>query len=151
MKSTRDLLFDHCENNINFKLKNYLKIDKELLKSLNEETKSSSGDKYETSRAMIQIEREKNSKQIKEIENLKKQLLLIKSIKVNNSKVSQGSIVYTSNSNYFISISCKLYENESNTIYCVSPKTPIAKEYLGKKVGDEVNFNNIISIIEKIN
>jgi transcription elongation GreA/GreB family factor len=100
---------------------------------------------------MIQIEREKNSRQIKEIENLKKQLLSIKSIKVNNSKVSQGSIVYTSNSNYFISISCKLYENESNIIYCVSPKTPIAKEYLGKKVGDEVNFNNIISIIEKIN
>jgi len=151
MKSTRDLLFDHCENNINFKLEDYLKIDKELLKSLNEETKSSSGDKYETSRAMIQIEREKNSKQIKEIENLKKQLLLIKSIKVNNSKVSQGSIVYTSNNNYFISISCKLFENESNTIYCVSPKTPIAKEYLGKKVGDEVNFNNIISIIKKIN
>ena len=75
MKSTRDLLFDHCENNINFKLKDYLKIDKELLKSLNEETKSSSGDKYETSRAMIQIEREKNSKQIKEIENLKKKNL----------------------------------------------------------------------------
>ena len=50
MKSIRDLLFDHCENNINFKLKNYLKIDKELLKSLNEETKSSSGDKYETTR-----------------------------------------------------------------------------------------------------
>ena len=63
-----------------------------ILKSLNEETKSSSGDKYETSRAMIQIEREKNSRQIKEIGNLKKQLLSIKSIKVNNSKVSQGSI-----------------------------------------------------------
>lgn len=151
MKNLKDLLFDHCENNINSKLKNYLKIDQELFKSLNEETKSSAGDKHETTRAMIQIEREKNSKQIKEIENLKKQLLSIKSIKVNNSKVSQGSIVYTSNCNYFISISCKLYENESNIIYCVSPKTPIAKEYLGKKVGDKVNFNNIISIIEKIN
>ena len=151
MINLKDLLFNHCENHINTKLKNYLKIDQELFKSLNEETKSSAGDKHETTRAMIQIEREKNSKQIKEIENLKKQLLSIKSIKVNNSKVSQGSIVYTSNSNYFISISCKLYENESNIIYCVSPKTPIAKEYLGKKVGDEVNFNNIISIIEKIN
>jgi len=59
MKNTRDLLFDHCENNINFKLKNYLKIDKELLKSLNEETKSSSGDKYETTKTMIQIKKKK--------------------------------------------------------------------------------------------
>ena len=68
MKTIRKLLFDHCENNINFKLKSYLKIDQELLKSLNEETKSSAGDKHETTRAMIQIEREKNSHRIKEIE-----------------------------------------------------------------------------------
>ena len=76
MKNLKDLLFDHCENNINSKLKNYLKIDQELFKSLNEETKSSAGDKHETTRAMIQIEREKNSNRIKEIERLKKNLVL---------------------------------------------------------------------------
>ena len=81
MKNLKDLLFDHCENNINSKLKNYLKIDQELFKSLNEETKSSAGDKHETTRAMIQIEREKNSNRIKEIERLKKNLVLVKSVK----------------------------------------------------------------------
>ncbi len=72
MKNLKNLLFDHCENLINNKLKNYLKIDQELFKSLNEETKSSAGDKHETTRAMIQIEREKNSNRIKEIESVKK-------------------------------------------------------------------------------
>ena len=72
MKNLKNLLFDHCENHINNKLKNYLKIDQELFKSLNEETKSSAGDKHETTRAMIQIEREKNSNRIKEIESVKK-------------------------------------------------------------------------------
>jgi transcription elongation GreA/GreB family factor len=150
MKNLKDLLFDHCENNINSKLKNYLKIDQELFKSLNEETKSSAGDKHETTRAMIQIEREKNSKRIKEIENSKKQLIVIKSVQLNNLKVSPGSIIFTSNNNYFISISSEIYSSDTNKIYCVSTNTPIAKSYLGKKIGDIVTFNNIESKIEKI-
>ena len=150
MKNLKNLLFDHCENHINNKLKNYLKIDQELFKSLNEETKSSAGDKHETTRAMIQIEREKNSKRIKEIENSKKQLIVIKSVQLNNLKVSPGSIIFTSNNNYFISISSEIYSSDTNKIYCVSTNTPIAKSYLGKKIGDIVTFNNIESKIEKI-
>ena len=143
MINLKDLLFNHCENHINTKLKNYLKIDQELFKSLNEETKSSAGDKHETTRAMIQIEREKNSKRIKEIENSKKQLIVIKSVQLDNLKVSPGSIIFTSNNNYFISISSEIYSSDTNKIYCVSTNTPIAKSYLGKKIGDIVTFNNI--------
>ena len=150
MINLKDLLFNHCENHINTKLKNYLKIDQELFKSLNEETKSSAGDKHETNRAMIQIEREKNSKRIKEIENSKKQLIVIKSVQLDNLKVSPGSIIFTSNNNYFISISSEIYSSDNNKIYCVSTNTPIAKSYLGKKMGDIVTFNNIESKIEKI-
>ena len=150
MINLKDLLFNHCENHINTKLKNYLKIDQELFKSLNEETKSSAGDKHETTRAMIQIEREKNSKRIKEIENSKKQLIVIKSVQLNNLKVSPGSIIFTSTNNYFISISSEIYSSDTNKIYCVSTNTPIAKSYLGKKIGDIVTFNNIESKIEKI-
>ena len=150
MINLKDLLFNHCENHINTKLKNYLKIDQELFKSLNEETKSSAGDKHETTRAMIQIEREKNSKRIKEIENSKKQLIVIKSVQLDNLKVSPGSIIFTSNNNYFISISSEIYSSDTNKIYCVSTNTPIAKSYLEKKIGDIVTFNNIESKIEKI-
>jgi len=150
MINLKDLLFNHCENHINTKLKNYLKIDQELFKSLNEETKSSAGDKHETTRAMIQIEREKNSKRIKEIENSKKQLIVIKSVQLNNLKVSPGSIIFTSNNNYFISISSEIYSSDTSKFYCVSINTPIAKAYLGKMIGDIVTFNNIDSKIEKI-
>jgi len=150
MINLKDLLFNHCENHINTKLKNYLKIDQELFKSLNEETKSSAGDKHETTRAMIQIEREKNSKRIKEIENLKKQLIIIKSVQSDNSKVSPGSIILTSTNNYFISISSEIYSSDTSKFYCVSINTPIAKAYLGKMIGDIVTFNNIDSKIEKI-
>ncbi len=124
MKNLKDLLFDHCENNINSKLKNYLKIDQELFKSLNEETKSSAGDKHETTRAMIQIEREKNSNRIKEIERLKKTSCFSK-IGINlksNVKSLQGSIIFTTTNNYFISISLKFIEVNTNKIYCMFSK-----------------------------
>jgi transcription elongation GreA/GreB family factor len=150
MKNLKDLLFDHCENNINSKLKNYLKIDQELFKSLNEETKSSAGDKHETTRAMIQIEREKNSNRIKEIERLKKNLVLVKSVKPNNLDVKIGSIIFTTTKNYFISISSEIYKSKTNEIYCISPNSPIAKEYLFIKNGDIITFNKVKISIEKI-
>ena len=87
---------------------------------------------------------------LKEIENSKKQLIVIKSVQLNNLKVSPGSIIFTSNNNYFISISSEIYSSDTNKIYCVSTNTPIAKSYLGKKIGDIVTFNNIESKIEKI-
>lgn len=90
MKGLKNLLYNHCEYQINLKLKKYLSIDNELVESLKKETKNSSGDKHETTRAMIQIEREQNGKRIKEIEILKKQLLTIKSIKNNKKKLVLG-------------------------------------------------------------
>ena len=85
-----------------------------------------------------------------EIENLKKQLIIIKSLQSDNSKVSPGSIILTSTNNYFISISSEIYSSDTSKFYCVSINTPIAKAYLGKMIGDIVTFNNIDSKIEKI-
>ena len=104
MKGLKDLLYNHCENQINLKLKNYLSIDNEFVESLKKETKNSSGDKHETTRAMIQIEREKNGKRIKEIEILKKQLLTIKSIENNKKKISLGSLVKTNKYTVILSL-----------------------------------------------
>ena len=48
--------------------------------SANEETKSSAGDKYETGRAMAQLEIEKNTAQLAEALKLKQMLKQISSI-----------------------------------------------------------------------
>ena len=42
MKGLKNLLYNHCENQINLKLKKYLSIDNELVESLKKETKNSS-------------------------------------------------------------------------------------------------------------
>ena len=150
MKGLKDLLYNHCENQINLKLKNYLSIDNELVESLKKETKNSSGDKHETTRAMIQIEREKNGKRIKEVEILKKQLLSIKLIKNNKKKISLGSLVKTNNYNYFIAVSVNKFNLKGNDIYCISQNTPVGKALIGKKVNETFSFNNTKNIIKEI-
>ena len=150
MKGLKDLLYNHCENQINLKLKNYLSIDNELVESLKKETKNSSGDKHETTRAMIQIEREKNGKRIKEVEILKKQLLSIKLIKNNKKKISLGSLVKTNNYNYFIAVSVNKFNLKGNDIYCISQNTPVGKALIGKKVNETFSFNNTKNIINEI-
>ena len=58
----KEKLFFHCENYLQ-KRKDLLEQRKnELQLALTSETKSSAGDKHETGRAMIQIEREKLGK-----------------------------------------------------------------------------------------
>ena len=72
--------------------------------SLKEESKSTSGDKHHTGRAMLQIERENVGNQLKEIEKVQRKL---NKITINNSSevVRLGSLVYTDQAIFFISIS----------------------------------------------
>lgn len=111
----------------------------EIQESLTSETKSSAGDKHETGRAMLQLEREKTGNQLAEIQKIKETLS-----KINVSKSSEfiglGSLVYTTKSNYFIAISAGEFKVENEVFYAISPNTPIGQLLMGKTVGDEVVF-----------
>lgn len=113
---------------------------KSLEESLYNETKSSAGDKHETGRAMVQLEREKTGKQLFEAEKLEK---LISKVSIENTSefIRLGSLVLTSEVNYFIAISVGKVEVKNVSYYAIAPDTPIGKLLLGKKKEDEVIFN----------
>src|SRR5258707_5924053 len=71
--------------------------------SANEETKSSAGDKYETGRAMAQLEIEKNSAQLAEANKLKQILLQLVTTQTTDS-IQAGSLVITNQGRFYISI-----------------------------------------------
>jgi transcription elongation GreA/GreB family factor len=108
--------------------------------SLFEESKSSAGDKHETGRAMLQIERENAGKQLREVENT---LQALKRIDVNsNSKVVHlGSLVLTTQQAYFISVSAGILEISPKKYLAVSPLSPIGQLLIGKTEGEKLNFN----------
>jgi transcription elongation GreA/GreB family factor len=135
----KEYLFNQCVNYVENRLEIIQKQIFEISVSLTSETKSSAGDKHETGRAMAQLEREKLGFQLAEIQNLKKGL---SKLNINNSseKICLGSVVFTSEANYFIAISAGKIEFENQLFYAISPYTPIGKLLLGKSIGEIVLF-----------
>ncbi|WP_262420224.1 3-oxoacyl-ACP synthase [Flagellimonas meishanensis] len=111
-----------------------------LRESLDSETKSSAGDKHETGRAMVQLEQEKLSQQLSDIEKSRSVLRRI-GIGSNTTKVSLGSLVKTSLADYFIAISSEVFIDNGNHVYCISAGSPMARLLIGKEMGEEFAFN----------
>ena len=106
--------------------------------SRDNETKSTAGDKYETGRAMMQIEMEKNEVQLRNALNLQNELSQI-NIQKECIKVEQGSLVSTNYGNYFISIGLGKIEGTENA-YAISLASPIGMLLKDKTVGDKILF-----------
>ncbi len=117
--------------------------------SRDNDTKSSAGDKYETGRAMMQLEMDKNEAQKSKILNLKRELSLI-NIQKNFSKVEFGSLVVSNQGNYFISIGIGKIEVNNEIFYAISFASPIGKLLQNKIVGDKFQFRGEKFIIENI-
>ena len=145
----KKILFQHCADHLKENLLLVEKRKAELFVALESESKSSAGDKHETGRAMLQLEREKLGKQLKEIEKKQKLLWSLKNHK-NTTSVSVGSVVKTDHLNYYIAISCPILTIDQEKYYCISALSPIGKLLLGKKVKDTIQFNNITSTIIEI-
>ena len=142
-------LFNHCKTHLEKKMKVLEQLKKNLQKDLTYETKSSAGDKYETARAMIQLENEKLSNQIREIELNYQKLNTIKDFQTSKS-ISLGSIIFTDKANYYVAIAADFFEVNSKVFYCISSQSPICKLLIGKKINESIMFNDVQSTILEI-
>lgn len=107
--------------------------------SANANEKSSAGDKYETSRAMGQLDRDMNARQLEEV---LKELDFLKNLNINNhfEKVAPGALLKTDTQIFFIAIGLGIIKVDNHTIIVLSPKAPIAALLLNKKAGDVFVF-----------
>ena len=114
----------------------------------NNDTKTSMGDKYETSREMLQ--QEINNLQIQLNEHLKSQQIL-KNINPNPHKiVTLGSLVETEKGMFFIAISLGELSFNQEKMFVISAESPLAKAMNGKKEGDVFIVNNLNQFIKNI-
>ena len=147
--SIKQELFNRCLEFVDNRFQTIQNTIQEIQESLLSETKSSAGDKHETGRAMLQLEREKAGNQLAEIQTLKAILNKV-NLEVKHQKIALGSVVYTTQSNYYIAISAGELVLDSKKYFAISPATPIAQLLISKKVGDEVNFRNTTIRITEI-
>jgi transcription elongation GreA/GreB family factor len=145
----KENLYSFCENYVEDRLKRIKQNIQEIKESLDSETKSSAGDKHETGRAMLQLEREKMGLQLHEAE---KMAVILSRISITNRArtVVLGSLVTTSKEEYFLAVSAGEYKNEDESIFCISGGTPIGQLLLGKTIGDVVSHNDEKIRIKKI-
>lgn len=124
-------------------------ILKDSLDAAAEDTKSSAGDKHETSTAMAQLEQEKLTKQINDFLLLRDILNQINPERV-HTKIELGSLVETNNGWYYFSIGLGAVKVDNTNIFCMTLQAPIGKLLEGKKVGESIVFNGNTTLILEI-
>jgi transcription elongation GreA/GreB family factor len=137
----KQTLLEEVEELIYQKISVFQKMMDDAQASANNETKSSAGDKFETGRAMMHLERDKNAKQLSEARKLELFLSQIKADRVFD-RVAFGSVVQTDFGNYFISIAAGRIIVDEKKYFAISPQAPLAKELMRKEKGDTITFND---------
>jgi transcription elongation GreA/GreB family factor len=145
----KQVLYQCCSNFIENRFQTIQNTIDDIQKSLLSETKNSAGDKHETGRAMLQLEREKAGNQLAEIQKLKELFSKIDVSKTSKT-IGLGNLVITSQNNYFIAISAGEFIIENETFYAISPNTPIGQLLLGKTIGEAFVFRELCFKIENV-
>ncbi len=111
---------------------------KDAQESANQEEKSSAGDKYETGRAMGQLQRDMNAKQLL---LAKKELTFLQQLNTSpKENVGSGSLIKTATACYFISIGLGTIDSNQGKVHLISIESPIGKLMNGLKINGQFQF-----------
>jgi len=106
----------------------------------NDDTKSSAGDKFETTREMMQQDIARNKNLLFDGQQ-NQQLLISLENAAHSDIVRNGSLVYTSNGLFYITISAGQIKIDNELVFAISAVSPIGQLLIGKKAGDSFSFN----------
>lgn len=118
------------------------------LRSSNNETKSSMGDKYETSREMLQQEINRLQNQLK-IVHQQLDILHQNEIKT-TEKIEKGSLVQTDLGYFYISVAYGKFAFEDKMIFAISEESPLSKAMIGLKKGEKINLSTQAQHVKNI-
>jgi len=149
MSALKSHLYQLCLTFIQNRIENIEYSMQQARQASNDDTKSSAGDKYETTREMMQQEMDRNSKLLYEAGQQKIALQQIENVDA-AKEVKNGSLVLTTSGNFYISISAGELKADGRTFFAVSQASPIGKLFIGRKTGAELTFNGKKYLIKEI-
>jgi transcription elongation GreA/GreB family factor len=148
-QSLKQSLFDGCLHYTNDRIDTARSAMESAQESANSESKSSAGDKYETGRAMAQIERTRHAVQLADAQAMQQELLRIDPQRT--CTVGQpGAMITTTTGQFFISIGAGKLTADGQTWFAVSPTSPVGQAMRGRQVGDTVLVNGNTMTIKEI-
>lgn len=150
MNKIKETLYQLCLDFIEQRIQTAETALAQAREASNDDTKSSAGDKYETSREMMQQDIDRNKRLLIDAQD---NLKVLKAVEVRNAGkgiVHHGSLVYTNRGTFYISISAGQLQADGLTVFAVSPASPIGKLLLEKRKGDAFDFNGNSYLIEQV-
>lgn len=108
---------------------------------IGKETKSSAGDKFETSREMMNQERERLEERVA---HLNRQINVLNGFQNSrlSTKVENGALVSTTSNVFFFGLAFGKLTLENQNIMVLSLNSPIGKAFVDKVEGDQISFMN---------
>jgi transcription elongation GreA/GreB family factor len=119
-----------------------------LREGLMSDSKNTSGDKHETSRAMNQIEQERIGKLLSQVDE---QIEQLKSIHPKPTElVNTGSLLSLNGQWFFIASGMGKKMIGEKNVFSLSLQSPLGEILKGKRLGDRVSFNGSMQVIEEL-
>lgn len=147
MKIKQELL-QACFDYANKRITNY-KNELETIRESIESNDKSGGDDDDSGNSQLLSDLEKNSQHLSDANKMLNGLKDISS-KTISDKVILGSVVKTTNNNFFISVSAGKVDISDGSYFAISQHSPIGSLLIGKKVGDTIEFNGNSFTIKEV-
>tara|TARA_Y100000589_G_scaffold129060_1_gene122825 strand:- start:3719 stop:4171 length:453 start_codon:yes stop_codon:yes gene_type:complete len=141
LNSIKQSIKSEILNQLELKIQEITDAIKSAEISRDADSKSSAGDKHETSRAKIQTEIDQLSKQLFNAQKQKNDLLNIDTDQT-NSLANVGSLVETNKGYFYISIGWGRIQMQNENYFVISLGSPIGMLLKNKKKGDSFQFRN---------
>ncbi len=140
MKIKKENLINTIASLLTDKLNDLSQHIKETKEARDSDTKSSAGDKFETSREMVQLELNNLENQAAKTAKLLNEINAISLMP--NTSIAIGSLVETNKGNYFIAVPFGKIVIEQDEYFIISLASPMGQLLNKKTTGDEIVFKS---------
>lgn len=140
MQEIKKALLDTCISYVKERINTAESALEDNRAGLELDSKSSAGDKYETSREIVQQEVIRNELLLTEARTLE---VVLSRINVDNSftTIQNGSLAVTNHGSFFFAIAVGKVEINKKDYFIISISSPLGQVFKDKQAGDKVVFN----------
>ena len=149
MQDIKEKLYLLCLNFIEQRIHTAETALEQSREASNDDTKSIAGDKFETTREMMQQDISRNKRLLMDAQQNLQLLISIKDTPPNDN-VRNGNLVYTSEGVFYISISAGQLKLDGESVFAISAASPIGNLLIGKQKDASFDFNGKHYLIKEI-
>ena len=141
-ETRKEVLLLACKTYVQDRIANAMQAIASATDAATDDTKSSAGDKFETTREMMQQEISRHQQLLA---GARQMAQMLANININDhvGPAKLGSVVETNNGVFFLAISAGQLHVQGKTYFAVSTASPVGQLMLGKTAGQQFVFNKV--------